>query len=76
MTETYHNISEYITALDRWKHAPAIITETGMKVKVKGTLYSKQEFDAANPRPVYAPIPKRGLDGSYIGTPVITKKSK
>ena len=76
MTETYHSISEYIEAHNRWKHAPAIITPQGMKVKVKGNLYSKAEFDAANPKPVYAPLPKRGLDGSYIGTPVITKKSK
>lgn len=76
MTQPYHSISEFIKAHDRWKQAPAIITPQGMKIKVRGNYFSKKEFDACNPKPVYNPLPKRNSKGEPIGTPVIVKKSK
>lgn len=74
--EIYHNLSQYIKALERWQNTPAVINSDGMFVIVKGKRYLKAEFDAANPKPVYNPLPKRNSKGEPIGTPVIVKKSK
>ena len=74
--EIYHDLTEYISALEKWTNTPAVINKDGMFVIVNGIQYLKAEFDAANPKPVYNPLPKRGLKGEPIGTPVIVKKSK
>lgn len=74
--EIYHNLTEYIEAFERWTNTPAVINKDGMFVIVNGKRYLKAEFDGANPKPVFNPLPKRGLKGEPIGTPVIVKKSK
>jgi len=65
-TETIYSISDYIKAYNRWLNAPAVINSEGMKVKVKDKWYSKAEFDAHNPKPVYQPQPKRDQYGALI----------
>lgn len=69
MSETYHNIGDYIEARERWKNTPARILPTGeMEVLVKGRRVSKAEFDAANPKPHYEPLSGHQLDGERKGT--------
>lgn len=70
----YHNLTEFTKALEKWTNTPAIINSEGMFVIVKGKSYLKEEFDAANPKPEYQPIPKRNSKGEPIGTPVKVRK--
>lgn len=69
MSATYHHLSDYIHAQERWKNTPAVILPTGeMQMIVKGKRVSKAEFDAANPKPHYEPLSGEQLDGERKGT--------
>jgi len=66
--ETYHNITDYIKAKERWTNAPAVITPHGeMLVQVKDKLISKEVYDLHNPQPNYEPESGNNLNDEKAG---------
>jgi len=73
-TFAIHNISEYLKALNAWKNHLTVISSNGARVMVKGQWFTKEEFDAHNPMPVYAPKPLDNPDITSLNVGTITRK--
>ena len=69
-----NDIHEYISASNAWKNHLTVISSNGARVMVKGQWFTKKEFDAHNPRPVYAPKPLDNPDTTSLNVGTITRK--